>query len=1309
MRGERRKSESGSSIRGRVEQLERRDMLSAIPLLSSNPDSPNKIFLDFDGHVVTDNYWAEQNLDEPIHARAYDIDGNDYDATGALRPDAFGADELAYIELAWRQMSEDFAPFDVDVTTFEPPASYFTETQSGQPTAHRVLFTSNYDDDEHHPGTGNFWASGNGVDPWSGVAEFDSWFGSSDSPAFVFANGFNGTSRANWIHPDDTNIGEDWGPVQEYIGLVGSHEMGHVMDLRHDGVTSRSAAVNAYLGDPANGYNGDTEYYGGHTTGATDAPTSWGAIMGGSELRSLTQWSQGDYAGASNAFEDDLAIIASQFRDYTDPTSTGYRTDDHEGTITSGVLDPTDATPLALVDGFVTDSGIIERSSSTTNDYDVFEIDLGSTPVDAAIRIDTPAPVMVRAGTGSDVGVEGNFVGVSNLDVEMRIYREGDLNSPIHTTISDNSTNAAHTIVNGSGKYYVVVDGVGYIPSIGADYGYSDYGSLGQYTVGVRLTAPTPNPLGDYNRDGTVDSSDYTVWRDTLGGQVGYYFGADGSGNGMIDQPDYQVWRANFGATASSTPAGLAVVPGDYNVDGTVDQNDYNLWQQDFGSTTNLAADGNGNGIVDQADLEIWQENYGLTTLEDIAGDFDGNGVVDTADYDLWVAGDQLADADGDGDVDSDDYDIWDTNFGMTSAALAPLVINGGGGIPFEVPMAAPQVVGVRMSGSNSTHAEFDVGALAGTGAQLGTIPVGGLDTVSLQFSEEVFVTQNALTLTNLSGWAVPTVNAFTYDLATQTASWTFDGLLPIGQYELDLSDSVYDLDRDALDGEFTNPWSLAEAAGFASTLPSGNGVEGGQFDFRFTVLSADFERTSSPNVVGTFDVSTVSANWLMTGATHAHGDATGEGTVDGSDLNIVSGQYGIDYTVWPSVTTDTVLVSTLNDEDDADTSYGDLSLREALTIVDNNPLFRTISFDPALFASGAATLLLADVGGTSAIDEIVVDTDVEIVGPGVDLLTLSGGNAARVIRAHAGNTVTIAGLTIADGYSTGNGGGILNEADLTLEYVTIRDNQVSAASPNGWGGGIHSSASDLTIIGSTIADNTASDNGGGISFKTNTGTSHNLWIENSTIANNLSTGGGRGGGLYIYHFASTPASVATILNSTFSGNEANIGGSIGTNGYPTINILASTITDNHARQSAGGLYNNDSSSTGADITVHFSIIAGNTGAGWFGSWDVNGPLNSASSYNLIGNAAGSGIVNGVNGNIVIGSADPGLTALGDYGGPTQTHALLDGSLAIAAGDAAFAELLGIDTDQRGVERDGDLYIDLGAFELAADEYYGTM
>ena len=77
---------------------------------------------------------------------------------------------------------------------------------------------------------------------------------------------------------------------------------------------------------------------------------------------------------------------------------------------------------------------------------------------------------------------------------------------------------------------------------------------------------------------------------------------------------------------------------------------------------------------------------------------------------------------------------------------------------------------------------------------------------------------------------------------------------------------------------------------------------------------------------------------------------------------------------------------------------------------------------------------------------------------------------------------------------------------------------------------------------------------------------------------------------------------------------------------------------------------------------------------------------------NLVGTGGSRELVNGVNGNIV-GVADPLLAPLGNYGGPTQTVALLPGSPAIGAGIA----VTGVTTDQRGEPLDSP-NPDIGAF-----------
>ncbi len=56
----------------------------------------------------------------------------------------------------------------------------------------------------------------------------------------------------------------------------------------------------------------------------------------------------------------------------------------------------------------------------------------------------------------------------------------------------------------------------------------------------------------DFNLDGIVDASDYTVWRDTLGSQTN--LAADADGNGVVGQSDLAIWRQNFGNTRGGAP-----------------------------------------------------------------------------------------------------------------------------------------------------------------------------------------------------------------------------------------------------------------------------------------------------------------------------------------------------------------------------------------------------------------------------------------------------------------------------------------------------------------------------------------------------------------------------------------------------------------------------------------------------------------------------------------------------------------------------------------------------------------------------------
>src|SRR5256885_6912768 len=91
-------------------------------------------------------------------------------------------------------------------------------------------------------------------------------------------------------------------------------------------------------------------------------------------------------------------------------------------------------------------------------------------------------------------------------------------------------------------------------------------------------------------------------------------------------------------------------------------------------------------------------------------------------------------------------------------------------------------------------------------------------------------------------------------------------------------------------------------------------------------------------------------------------------------------------------------------------------SLRQALVEANDGD---TINFDSSL--NGQKITLTSG--------QLNVDKDVTISGPGAKNLAVDGNRQSRVFYVNPGKTVTVDSLTVANGYSKGNGGGIYNEA----------------------------------------------------------------------------------------------------------------------------------------------------------------------------------------------------------------------------------------------------------------------------------------
>jgi hypothetical protein len=119
----RRHHSRGRSLRG-FENLEGREMMTAVPAYSSLAGAPVTVYLDFNGHH--ENVWG--NTDFPNHPDAKlwnDVNTPVFSLDGDQN---FNATELDYIHRIWKCVAEDFSIFNINVTTVEPPASQLGHT-----------------------------------------------------------------------------------------------------------------------------------------------------------------------------------------------------------------------------------------------------------------------------------------------------------------------------------------------------------------------------------------------------------------------------------------------------------------------------------------------------------------------------------------------------------------------------------------------------------------------------------------------------------------------------------------------------------------------------------------------------------------------------------------------------------------------------------------------------------------------------------------------------------------------------------------------------------------------------------------------------------------------------------------------------------------------------------------------------------------------------------------------------------------------------------------------------------------------------
>jgi CSLREA domain-containing protein len=341
-----------------------------------------------------------------------------------------------------------------------------------------------------------------------------------------------------------------------------------------------------------------------------------------------------------------------------------------------------------------------------------------------------------------------------------------------------------------------------------------------------------------------------------------------------------------------------------------------------------------------------------------------------------------------------------------------------------------------------------------------------------------------------------------------------------------------------------------------------------------------------------------------------------------------------------------------------------DCSLREAIIAANTSP-----DADTIILPAGSYPLTIGgDNEDSSATGDLDITDSVTLTGAGATSTIIDADALDRVFDLAGSGppdiTVAISGVTLQNGSIADSGGGLLLRAGnaLTLTDSIVRDNTSSGG--DGGGGVYVQGSSSLSLVNSAVIGNDSVVRGGGIV------NNNVLTVVNSTISDNTTVG--TGGGIFSNNTSS-------LNNVTIANNTADNGGGI--------SVAPSTA-----------------------LTLTNTLLAGNSNGSMQPS-DCQGTLTSQ-GYNLLQSSSGCTFTP-TTGDLI--DQAPQVGALQDNGGPTPTHALLSGSLAIDAGSPAVPGSGGTacaTTDQRGVTRpqdgtvSGTAVCDIGAYEREPWQLY---
>jgi hypothetical protein len=235
-----------------------------------------------------------------------------------------------------------------------------------------------------------------------------------------------------------------------------------------------------------------------------------------------------------------------------------------------------------------------------------------------------------------------------------------------------------------------------------------------------------------------------------------------------------------------------------------------------------------------------------------------------------------------------------------------------------------------------------------------------------------------------------------------------------------------------------------------------------------------------------------------------------------------------------------------------------------------------TADLQAAINAVGPSGNVILCAGTWTLQKTLTIDKNVALLGAGAGSSILSGGGKERVLEVDDAPTVTLRDLTISNGMTVTDGGGINNQGILTLIDVVVAGNSAGELGGGIFNGGI------LTLVGSTTIENNTAGDGGGIYHEfTQVEVFGGVAITRNTAARS-------GGGIL------NSAGQVTLKDGAFvTANSARFGGGIELDDDATLEVEAGVlITDNTAVIRGGGI----DSILGNTVTLAADdIVTGNT------------------------------------------------------------------------------------------------------------------